>query len=316
MNAFRVELPGLFTTIQDRGRTGHYASGVPSGGAMDRFALAAANMLVGNPAGAPGLECTLAGPTLVALRSGLISVTGADLGPRLNDRPLELWRGVFVAEGDRLSFAGRRWGARCYVAAAGGIAGDRWLGSASTYVLVERGGIHGRPIKAGDELALDAEPPHPAVSGRSMPPADRPGYAAEPVIDVVLGPHVRKLKGRSRRMLFDARWQVSRDADRMGYRLEGPELAISVPELISFGLAQGCIQVPPSGQPIVLLADHQTAGGYPVVGAVTRACLPLMAQLLPGDHVRFREVGLEDAHRRWAVQQAALARLDGGRVDA
>jgi antagonist of KipI len=309
VTVFQVELPGLFTTIQDRGRNGHYASGVPAGGAMDRFALSAANLLVGNPTGAPALECTLTGPTLVALRSCVIAVTGADLGPRVNERPVDLWRSVFMAPGDRLSFAGRRWGARCYVAVAGGIAGDRWLGSASTYVLVERGGIHGRPLKAGDELRLDGEPPHPAVAGRFLPPADRPEYTAEPVLDVVIGPHAGKLKGKGRRTLFEARWQVSNEADRMGYRMEGPELTISVPELISFGLAHGCIQVPPSGQPIVLLADHQTAGGYPVVGAVTRACLPLISQLLPGDHARFREVPLADAHAAWAEQQEALRRL-------
>jgi antagonist of KipI len=307
MTVFEVEAAGLFTTIQDLGRTGQYASGVPLGGAMDRFALTAANLLVGNPAGAAALECTLAGPALVARRGCLVAVTGADLDARRNDQPVPGWTGFFLAPGDRLSFGGRRSGARAYVAVAGGIAGQRWLGSASTYLLVERGGFHGRPLKAGDQLELAADPPIPAVAGRRLLPAHLPPYSDQPELRLVAGPHARKLQRRDHKALLEASWQVSRDADRMGYRLEGPQLEIEIPGLISFGLAPGCVQVPPSGQPIVLMADHQTAGGYPVVGAVARADLPLLAQLLPGNHLRFREVGIEEAQQAWADQQGCLA---------
>ncbi len=299
----------MFTTIQDLGRAGRRAAGVPPGGAMDRFALSAANRLVGNPDGAAALECALSGPALVALRGCLVAVTGADFGAVVNGRPTPAWTGVFLSEGDRLTFTGRRWGARAYVAVAGGLAADRWLGSAATYLLAGRGGVHGRAVKAGDELATVAPPPRPTIAGRSLPEPLRPAYSSEPELAAVPGPHVRFLSAASRRALFRQRWTVSRDADRMGYRLEGEPLAIKGQELVSFGLAMGCVQVPPAGQPIVLMADHQTAGGYPVVAGIARADLPLAAQLLPGQHLRFREVAADTAQAEWRQLRAVLDRL-------
>ncbi len=246
-----VEAAGMFTTIQDLGRPGRRAAGVPPGGAMDRF----------------------------------------------------------LSEGDRLAFTGRRWGARVYVAGAGGLAADRWLGSAATYLLVGRGGVHGRPLKAGDELVPAGPPPRPLVAGRCMPEPLRPAYRSEPELGAIAGPHHRFLSPASRRQLFAERWKVSRDADRMGYRLEGEPLAIKGDELVSFGLAMGCVQVPPAGQPILLMADHQTAGGYPVVAGVGRADLPLAAQVLPGQRVRFRETTVEAAQTDWRALRASLEAL-------
>jgi antagonist of KipI len=305
----RVEAAGMFTTIQDLGRPGRRAAGVPPGGAMDRFALAAANLLVGNAEGAAALECALGGPTLVSARSCLVAVAGADFGATLNGRPLPGWTGLFLSAGDRLSFTGRRWGARIYLAVAGGLAADRWLGSAATYVLVGRGGVHGRPLQAGDELELAGPPPRPLVAGRCLPEPLRPAYRAEPELAAVAGPHLGHLPAASRRQLFAQQWTVSRDADRMGYRLEGEPLAVKGDELVSFGLAMGCVQVPPAGQPILLMADHQTAGGYPVVAGVSRAGLPLAAQLLPGQHVRFRETTVEAAQADWRSLRASLDTL-------
>ncbi|HKF78912.1 MAG TPA: biotin-dependent carboxyltransferase family protein [Candidatus Dormibacteraeota bacterium] len=301
-----VEEAGMFSTIQDLGRPGRRAAGVPPGGAMDRFALSAANLLVGNPEGAAALECALSGPTLVAVRTCLVAVTGADFGATLNGRALPGWTGVFLSEGDRLAFTGRRWGARAYVAVAGGLAGDRWLGSAATYLLVGRGGVHGRPLQARDVLSLAAPAPRPVVVGRCLPDLLRPAYAAEPELSAIGGPHAGLLAPASRRALFREPWQVSRDADRMGYRLEGEVLTVKSQELVSFGLAMGCVQVPPAGQPILLMADHQTAGGYPVVAGVARCDLPLAAQLLPGQRLRFREVGVEEAQGEWRRLRAAL----------
>jgi len=299
----------MFTTIQDLGRPGRRASGVPPGGAMDRFALAAANRLVGNPEGAAALECSLTGPSIVAVRTCLVAVTGADFGLTLNGVAAPAWTGLFLMEGDRLAFAGRRWGARVYVAVAGGLAAERWLGSASTYLLVGRGGIHGRTLHAGEELSVAGPAPRPAVAGRCLPVALRPGYSMAPALAAVAGPHTRLLSARARRALFREGWTVSRDADRMGYRLEGAELEVKKEELVSFGLAMGCVQVPPAGQPILLMADHQTAGGYPVVAGVARVALPLAAQLLPGDHLSFEEVTVEAAQMEWRRQRAALDSL-------
>jgi antagonist of KipI len=273
---------------------------------MDRFALAAANLLVGNPEGAPVLECALAGPVLVAMRSCVVAITGADFGPELNGCPIPNWTGVFLAEGDRLALTTRRWGARAYVAVAGGLVGERWLGSVSTYPLVNKGGLHGRSLKAGDVLVATLQS-RPAVVGRELPKTARPPYSDGPVLAAVPGPHFHLLSDPTRAQLLSAPWTVSRDADRMGYRLEGPELSIDGgEEMVSFGLTVGCVQVPPSGRPILLMADHQTAGGYPVVLGVARADLPMAAQLLPGDRLWFREVTVEEAQEAWRRRWATL----------
>jgi antagonist of KipI len=305
----RVESPGVQTTIQDLGRPGRRLAGVPPGGAMDRFAIAAANRLVANPEGAGALECTLAGPTLVALAGCLVAVAGGDLDARVNGEEAPAWTSFWLAEGDRLSFGSRRRGARAYLAVAGGVAGDRWLGSVATYRLVARGGMHGRPLKAGDELTLAAEPVRPAIVGRRLPERARPRYSASPELSAVAGPHLGHLSPASRKDFFAARWSVSQEADRMGFRLEGHTLEVRGPEMISFGLAFGCVQVPAAGRPILLMADHQTAGGYPVVAGVARADLPLAAQLLPGDSLRFVEISVEAAQGRWRALRAGLEAL-------
>lgn len=293
-----VAEPGLFTTVQDLGRPHAISSGVPHGGAMDRFAHRAANLLVGNEESDATLECTLRGPQLVAEHHCLIAIAGADLEPKINGEAAPMWAGFFLGKGDRLTFGGRRLGARAYIAIAGGVEGDRWLGSLSTNVMVARGGMHGRILKAGDTISVSHEPRRPAVSGHELAPQLRPDYS-DHTLHAIPGPHVRRLDADGRRRLFGAAFRVSREADRMGYRLEGPTLATSGDELLSFGLTVGAIQVPHSGQPILLMADHQTAGGYPVAATVVSASLPVAAQLLPGDEVRFREI---------AVGQALLTR--------
>ena len=305
----RVERPGLLTTIQDLGRSGQRKYGVPPSGAMDRFALAAANRLVGNPEGAAGLECALNGPILLGLQPCLLAITGADFTPSVNGVEVPLWTGLYLAPGERLSFAGRRSGARCYIAVAGGLAARRWLGSLSTYLLVEKGGLDGRTLEAGDELSLGGPPPRPLIAGRHLARRLRPAYSREPVLDALPGPHHTRLSRSSRVALTRDAFALTRDADRMGYRLEGPLLEASGRELISLGLTMGAVQLPSSGQPILLMADHQTAGGYPVILGVSRAALPLAAQLLPGDRLQFREVSLADAQERWRGLRSALEEI-------
>ena len=307
--ALRVEKPGLLTTVQDLGRPGHRKFGVPPSGAMDRFALAAANRLVGNPEGAAGLECALNGPVLLALQPCLVAVTGADFTPSINGAEAPLWTGIFLAAGERLSFAGRKWGARCYIAVAGGLAGSRWLGSLSTSLLVEKGGIDGRTLEAGDILSPAAPAPRPLIAGRHLSRRLLPDYGREPALAAIPGPHHRRLNRASRAALLRSSFTVSRDADRMGYRLEGPLLEVSGQELLSIGLTMGAVQLPIGGQPILLMADHQTAGGYPVILGVTRAALPLAAQLLPGDRLTFKEVGVPEAQQEWRRLREALEQI-------
>lgn len=306
----RVVEPGLLTTIQDLGRPAAIAAGVPPGGAMDRFAHRAANLLAGNSPQDATLECTMTGPHLVAEEPCLIAITGGDFEPRVNGVLVPMWSATFLGRGDRLTFGPRRTGARAYVAVGGGFEGDRWLGSRSTSLMAGRGGMHGRTLARGDELALAAQRSAPAVAGRQLPPALRPAYS-DHVLHVMPGPHLRRLDAESRRVLFSSSFTVSRDADRMGYRLEGPGLATSGEELLSFGLVAGAVQVPRSGQPILLMADHQTAGGYPVAAVVISASIPIAAQLAPGDPVRFAQTTAAEAGRRRLALSAALATRSG-----
>jgi antagonist of KipI len=303
-----VRKPGLFTTVQDLGRPNAVMAGVPPGGAMDRFAHRAANLLVANDEGAATLECTLNGPELVALERCLVAITGADFDPRVNGRAIPMWEGILLQEGDEVAFAGRRSGARAYIAVAGGVAGDRWLGSMATYTLAARGGMHGRQLIASDVISIAGTPRAPAVSGRRLAYNLHPEYTNH-TLQAIPGPHIRRLGAAGRKQLFGSAFKVSKDADRMGYRLEGSGLDAQGDELLSFGLAAGAIQVPRSGQPILLMADHQTAGGYPVVATVAGASMPIAAQLLPGDQLTFAEAGIAAALRMRKAQRAALDSL-------
>jgi antagonist of KipI len=304
----QVKEPGLFTTVQDLGRPGAISAGVQSGGAMDRFAHSAANLLVGNDPGHATLECTFSGPSLIAEHSCLVAITGADFDPHVNGAPAPAWTSLFLGEGDRLTFGAKRSGARMYIAVAGGVDGDRWLGSLSTNVMAARGGKQGRPLKSGDTISIAGEPRKPAVSGRRVPEPLRPDYNDRRLC-AIAGPHVKRLDTDGQRLLFGAPYRVSRDADRMGYRLDGPKLVTSGDELLSFGLVPGAVQVPHSGQPILLMADHQTAGGYPVVATVVSASLPVAAQLLPGDEVSFAEVSVERAQQMRKSLENALSSI-------
>lgn len=301
---FRVAEPGLFTTIQDIGRPQAIASGVPPGGAMDRFAHSAANHLVGNDRAAPSLECTLIGPRLVASRPCLVAIAGADLDARANGEPAPMWTGFFLNEGDELTFGRRRIGSRAYIAIAGGVIGDRWLGSMSTNVMAGRGGMHGRALTSGDVISA-AEPLYPGRAGSHLAEHLRPRYA-DHSLHAIAGPHVNRLLPESREALFGTEFRVSHDSNRMGYRLEGARLEAPGDELLSFGLIAGVVQLPSGGQPILLMADHQTAGGYPVVATVAGASMPVAAQLAPGDDLTFVETSIESALEMRAAQRAAL----------
>jgi antagonist of KipI len=268
---------------------------------MDRFAHRAANLLVGNAASDATLECTIKGPQLVAESDCVVAITGADLGANVPG-----WTSVSLRAGDHVSFAGRRAGGRAYVAVAGGFDGDRWLGSRSTYLLARRGGMHGRALAAGD--VLDAVVERDAVEGRTLLPAVRPDYESR-TLHAIAGPHLTRIGADGRRALLSATYTVTPESDRMGVRLAGPPLPDSGDDVLSFGLVAGALQLPGSGRPILLLADHQTAGGYPVVAVVISASMPVAGQLVPGDEVRFELVTAAQARTRRLQQAAALATL-------
>jgi antagonist of KipI len=303
-----VVKPGLLTTVQDLGRPGWQRFGMPVGGAMDQLALRLANRLVGNPDGAAGLEITLIGPTLRFVSGARIALTGADLSPALDGRPVPLWTTVTAPPGTLLTFGERRAGARAYLAVAGGLDVPVVLGSRATHVPSRTGGHEGRALAAGDELRGGPPGAEPvARAGPGVPPDLRPIYAPSPVLRVLSGPRVERFTPRAVATLVSHRYALSHQCDRMGYRLLGPTLdRRDGGEIVSEAMPLGALQVPPHGQPILLMADRQTTGGYPVLAVVISSDLPLAAQLAPGDRVGFALVGIEAAQARLREQRARL----------
>ena len=272
---------------------------------MDRFAHIAANLIVGNDPSAATLECTVRGPRLRALDSCVLAVAGADFELRLNGEEAPPWTSIALEAGDQLAFGARRSGARAYVALAGGVAGDRWLGSLSTNLMVARGGMHGRALMVGDDLSIAYRPEQSPIATHQLPPDLRPDYH-DHTLRVVIGPHFERMSAASRGWLLESAFTLTTDSNRMGYRLDGPRLEAPGAELLSFGLVAGVVQLPGGGQPILLMADHQTAGGYPVIAVVVSASMSVSAQLLPGDELRFQEVDIETALSLRAGQRAVL----------
>lgn len=294
--------PGPLLTIQDRGRVGARRFGVPSSGALDLVAHSVANRLVGNPLDAATLEITAGSCTLRMDTLGIVAATGGDLGATLDDQPLPLWRACLIRPGAVIQFSERCTGARAYLAVAGGIDVAPQLGSRSTLVGGPLAGMLGRALRAGDVLPVGSA--DLSVAGTGWLNHHRPIYAV-PSVRYLPGPH--HFSAVEHRRLDTTSWQISPTSNRMGFRLAGPPLASAAATLTSLGVVPGVIQVPPDGQPIVLLADAQTTGGYPIIGTVISADLPLIAQTLPGDQVRFRPTTLAIALQAWHSLQHTLA---------
>jgi biotin-dependent carboxylase-like uncharacterized protein len=291
--AIEVVRPGLLTTVQDLGRWSHQALGVPVAGPMDAFSHRLANHLVANPADAAAIEVTLIGPELIVDARTTVAVAGADFDLLLDSEPVSVGSTIPVAPGQRLKFGRRRTGARAYLAVAGGgIASPPVLGSRATHVLSRMGGHEGRPLVAGDRLPVAAEAGCPAnrARGLTMPTGGRARLRVLP------GPQDEWFGPGAWRVLTSVSFRISPRSNRMGYRLEGPPLErVLEAEPISQPAGIGAIQVPTAGEPILLMADRQTAGGYPKIGHVISADLCLAGQLAPGDFIEFDRCGYRDA---------------------
>jgi biotin-dependent carboxylase-like uncharacterized protein len=302
---------GALTIVQDEGRWGYASLGVPVCGPMDPFAFSAANVLAGNDPGAAALEMTAVGPTLAVGRDCFIAVTGGDLALTLDGRAADGWRAHFAARGTRIAFAGRRLGARGYLGVSGGIAVAPWLGSRSTYIRGGVGGFAGRALRTGDRLPLGDEREIVRVPLRGLAEDARPHYGPAPTLRVILGPHRDRFTPQGVETFLESEYRVSEQSDRMGYRLDGPTIALrGSADISSCGIPLGGIQVPGNGKPILLMADHQTAGGYPLIGGVIQADIPLAAQCLPGDTVRFQAVSLAEARESLRSLYEALREID------
>jgi len=316
MSALKVVRAGLFDTLQDLGRTGFMALGMPTAGAMDRVALRLANALLGNPAGAAGLEIGVMGPDLLVEADSVRVALLGPLSPTLIDGPdappkaLETDRTHLLKRGQVLRIGMIEGSSTAYLAVAGGFALPSFMGSLSTYARAGVGGFEGRKLAAGDALPLSLERAPPGDDRKLGASFD---YGRGP-IRIVWGPQEEYFTEAGRNIFVGSDYRVSREADRMGIRFEGPtiEHAVSVEkggaDIISDGIGPGAIQVPGAGLPIVLLADRQTVGGYPKIATVASVDLPRLGRLLPGQTVRFQPVTVEEAEKLRRDQESRIQR--------
>lgn len=286
-----VKKPGMLTTVQDKGRKGYQAFGVPEAGAMDKEAMLIANRLVGQDENNPVLEITLMGLELEFRGQVYLAVTGGNLSPKLNGVDLPMYSAVEVKNRDILKFPGIKSGARAYLAFSGKLEAEKIMGSTSTYLRGEFGGFKGRKLLQGDILNVECE----ECEFRELPGELIRDYS-QTTIRIVLNRFENDFKGSGIRTLLENEYVLSSLCDRMGYRLEGPEIKHrKSADIISTGINFGTIQVPGHGKPIIMMADHQTVGGYTQIGRVISADLPCLAQKLPGSKIRFQEISLREA---------------------
>lgn len=306
----RVRSAGPLPTVQDLGRRAWQHMGVPVSGAMDALALRLANLAVGNPEDAAGIEATLGGLEVEFLSRARFAVAGPSPWARLNGATVPTWECREARAGDVLRLEVAAAGARDYLAVAGGIAVPPVLGSRSTYLRGGFGGLEGRPLRAGDVLPVGSEAGEPRGP---VPPALRPAYAADAPLRVVLGPQAEAFSEEALATFQEGTFRVTPRADRMGCQLDGPRLAHrGGADIVSEGIAEGSVQVPGDGRPIVLLADRPTTGGYAKIATVASIDLPRAAQLLPGREVRFAAVSLWEARELLLWREYAVGRYKEG----
>ncbi|MGI8300896.1 biotin-dependent carboxyltransferase family protein [Bacillus paranthracis] len=310
---------GMFTTVQDLGRSHYQQYGVPVGGAMDQSALRMINMLVGNEENEAALEMTIMGPKLLIKKTTLLAIGGADMEPLLNGERIPLWRPILAEEGSMLCFGKVKSGCRTYVTFAGGIHIDRTMGSKSTYIRAAIGGIEGRMLKKGDYFQIGVQPEMANRFVQDLQKDERiktkwaisnsvlPKYKKHPKLRVIADFEYDQFTEESRKAFFTKEYKVSNYGDRMGYRVEGEILNRAVEkEILSSSVTFGTIQVPNGGQPIILMADRQTTGGYPRMGNIISVDLPLLAQLKPGDYVSFENITLEEAEQLYIEKEVNM----------
>lgn len=289
-----VTHPGILSLLQDTGRVGHLRMGLSNGGPLDFEAFHYCNRLLQNKPASTAIEISVGGLQLRAHIDTYVCVTGADNTLRVNGESVDLWRVHAVSAGDEITLEYARAGCRNYLGVAGGFTVAPSFGSTATVTRENIGGLDGYPLQAGDEL-----PCQDAVERQllTLPSAHRPRYHDTLTVRVVPGYQQRAFSRAAQRRFFGSTYTVSERSDRMGYRLQGPDIACNEQELLSEGICYGAIQVPPDGQPIVLLNDRQTIGGYPKIGAAVRPDAARMSQLQPGATVHFAPVSVHSARK-------------------
>ena len=304
-----IEANGL-VTVQDAGRKGWRQVGVPGSGPMDSFALQAANALAGNPIKSAAIEIGLGDVTFQAIQNCVIAITGTGYQLSIYIWEFPLWGSFFVRAGWKIRLNKTDHGMWAYLAVPGGVQTPSILGSRSTYLHGAFGGLEGRQLQAGDKITAASHFSY-ELAGRTLLEENRPKYQENPVLDVIMGPQWDYFTKESIETFLSSEYSISLTSDRMGYRLEGPPLTQrGNKELISEGMTSGAIQVPSNGLPIVMMADGPSTGGYPKIGAVASADLPLIAQCVPGkSRIRFRQTTVTKAQNKFRSLMNGLERI-------
>jgi len=296
---------GVATTIQDLGRYGFRNIGMPVAGAMDCYSFKQANYLVGNPFGTACIECTLSGPTLQFSHACCIAVTGACMHPTLNDQPVPLNRTIRVNRNDVLKLQSCEMGCRSYIAVTGGFNVEPQMGSLSTYSRAGIGGVNGAMLVEGDKI--------PYFTSNSFEQLSLPDNvifkaASHYKLRILAGPEFERVSDIGRELLLNSNFDVTVLTDRMGCRLDGPTIEHKDnADILSAPVQSGTVQLPSNGQPMILLADSQTTGGYTRIASVAAIDFPILGQLRPGNRVSFEEIGLAKAHALYRRQNKDFA---------
>lgn len=294
--------PGILTTVQDFGRVGVMKNGFTQNGAMDRYSMTVANRLCGNCDSAPVLEMTVLGVTARFTQDTVVCVSGADFGAKINDKPIKRNKAYKINKGDILSMGAAKSGMRAYLAVAGGIVGEYVFGSASTNLKFAFGGHFGKKLQSGDVLSIGTGAfPLGEIDKWEIPESE---YSKDAQLRVVLGPQNEMFTYEDIRLFLSQEYEVTAQSDRMGIRLSGEPLkSKNGMDIISDGIVFGSVQVPNSGEPIILMADHQTTGGYAKIATVISVDLPRASQLSVGNTVRFKSVTVEEAEQEAKKQK-------------
>ncbi|WP_367342635.1 biotin-dependent carboxyltransferase family protein [Limosilactobacillus sp.] len=310
MAMISVIKPGTQTTVQDFGRPQHQINGFPEAGGMDQQALKTANLLVGNALGAPVLEFVIMGPTLVFDQPTFVAVTGGLFTVKLNGKEVATYRCLQVNANDRLEIGQASAGMFGYLAIRGGLQVKPLMDSAATMLRLHLGGYHGRQLQAGDQLAYQSSWRLSSYYHRHTDQPALPDRTKTTTIRVLKGPQWDDFSSADQKLFASQEYKVTKNVDRMGYRLVGKELTTNLPSMLSEATVRGAVQLTSSGQPIVLMADRQTTGGYPLIAVVASVDLPRFVQCQPGQPIKFQLIELAEASKLLKQQAQQLTDLD------
>ncbi|MTI70453.1 MAG: biotin-dependent carboxyltransferase family protein [Firmicutes bacterium] len=308
MGYLKIKNPGLLTTIQDLGRIGYQQYGIPVAGAMDRYALELSNILVGNNRYEACLEMTFMGAEIEFNINTKIAITGANMKPTVNGENIEMYKTIYINKGDILKFNGLIKGCRSYLAVSGGFDICKVMGSKSTYLRAKIGGLEGRKLKSGDKLKVNKS--DYTLGVRKIPKDLIPEYKNEITVRVLMGPEEDRFTKKGINTFLEEVYTITNQSDRMGYRLDGEKIKHNNgADIISGGISFGAIQVPGHGEPIIMMADRQTTGGYTKIANVISYDLPYLAQLKPGDKVKFEKTDISNAQNLIKKRESKILKL-------